>query len=193
MTTDPDHVSLRSQRGGKVLLAWLFRLGLLIAMVVIWPAPAATDTGAAEKCPEPEVPADVVTDLVGWIALHTMYDVTGLVQNLPDITFCELGDRIAYEEIDLAVEPGLRAVYDLPRRQIFLVLPWSHDNLVHRSVLLHEMVHVVQLDDRVWPCTGAPELEAYLLQAQYLEEHGIKADFDWGAIFLLSICPPMSK
>ena len=162
-------------------------------MVAIWPAPAATDTGDEKKCAEPEVPADVVTDLVGWIALHTMYDVTGLVQNPPDITFCELGDRIAYEEIDLTVEPGLRAVYDLPRRQIFLVLPWSHDNPVHRSVLLHELVHVVQLDDRVWPCTGAPELEAYLLQAQYLKEHGIEADFDWGAIFLLSICPPMSQ
>jgi hypothetical protein len=70
------------------------------------------------------------------------------------------------------------------------VQPWSPDSLVDRSVLLHELVHDVQLRNRDWDCTGAPEWEAYRLQDLWLQEHGVILPFDWPAIRRLSECPP---
>ena len=55
--------------------------------------------------------------------------------------------------------------------------------------MLHELIHDVQLANREWPCVGAPELEAYMLQAEYLGAYGIDPGFDWRSIFLLSLCP----
>lgn len=163
---------------------------LLAMMICLGPAPASADQTPYDACEDPSVPQRVFNDLIGWIALHTMYDVKPLANHLPEIVFCTKGERISYEGLDIPVEEGLRAVYDLSHRRVFLVRPWSADNPLDRSVLLHELVHIVQLDGRTWPCTGAPELEAYMLQDQYLKEYGIDAGFDWGAIFLLSICPP---
>lgn len=137
----------------------------------------------------PVVPSGVFNELVSWIAIHTMYDVSELYRTPPEISFCTEGDWITVEGLELRVEPELDAAYSLPDRVIHLVAPWSPDDPYDRSILLHEFVHVVQLSNRDWPCTGAPELEAYMLQASYLKEHGIKADFDWPSIFLLSVCP----
>ncbi|MGI1662716.1 DUF6647 family protein [Palleronia sp. KMU-117] len=137
----------------------------------------------------PHVPDTLVTELIGWIALHTMYDLRGLAASPPEIRFCAVGTDIEYEGQTLRVEPELRAAYDLPKRVVHLVLPWSADNPYDRSVLLHELIHDVQLSNRDWACTGEPEWEAYTLQAIYLEEYGIIAPFDWSGILRLSRCP----
>ena len=143
-----------------------------------------------ENCEEwPEVPDKLITDLTAWIAIHTMYDVSELHRSPPEIAFCSVGDWIDYEEGGLRVEPELRAAYNHPSDSVYLVLPWSADNPYDRSVLLHELIHDVQLANRDWPCVGAPELEAYMLQAEYLGAYGIDPGFDWRSIFLLSLCP----
>jgi hypothetical protein len=118
-----------------------------------------------------------------------MYDVRELAASPPEIRFCAVGADIDYEGQDLRVEPELRAAYDLSRRVVHLVLPWSADDPYHRSVLLHELIHDVQLSNRDWSCTGEPEWEAYTLQAIYLEEQGIIPPFDWAGILRLSRCP----
>lgn len=151
-------------------------------------------SGAAAQSPEncderPAVPDKLISDLTAWIAMHTMYDVSELHHAPPEISFCSVGDWIDYEEGGLRVEPELRAAYDHPSNTVHLVLPWSADNPYDRSVLLHELVHDVQLANREWPCVGAPELEAYMLQAEYLGAYGIDPGFDWRSIFLLSLCP----
>jgi hypothetical protein len=56
-------------------------------------------------------------------------------------------------------------------------------------VLLHELVHAVQFDNRSWDCLGAPEWQAYKMQEAWLAEHGISADFDWLLIYMQSRCP----
>lgn len=149
---------------------------------------AVCASGQGEQAP-PEVPAALLTELTGWIALHTMYDVRELAASPPEIRFCAVGTDIDYEGQILRVEPELRAAYDLPGRVVHLVLPWSADDPYHRSVLLHELIHDVQLSNRDWACTGEPEWEAYTLQAIYLEEWGIIPPFDWAGILRLSRCP----
>lgn len=155
-------------------------------------APGAADEICPEPTEVPTVPQEVTQDLVAWIALHTMYDVTGLFHDPPAISFCKVGDWIDYEDQTLLVEPELNAAYNYAGRVIHLVEPWSPDDPYDRSVLLHEFIHVVQLANHDWPCTGAPELEAYMLQAEYLSDYGIDPGFDWRSIFLLSLCPEQS-
>lgn len=148
---------------------------------------------AEEDCTAPELPVsvsqDVLDHLTGWIALHTSYDVSQLYHSPPEILFCGVGDIVDYESSTILVEPFLEAAYDLPNRRIYLVTPWSEKEPFDRSVLLHELVHDVQLSNREWECVGAPEMEAYLLQAKYLEDFTIIANFNWQRIYALSRCP----
>ena len=164
----------------RVLVA---TLALALAAGPATPGPCDV-SGAA-----PRVPEALLDGLVGWIALHTMYDVGQTWRNPPEIVFCEVGEIIAYEGRGLLVDPALRAAYDKPARRIHLVEPWSADSLIDRSILLHELIHDVQLLNRDWPCIGAPEWEAYRLQDQWLQEQGVILPFDWPAIRRLSDCP----
>ena len=166
------------------------RILLLIFVLALTAAGNASRAQTPEDCAQwPAIPENLISDLTGWIALHTMYDVGELHRSPPEIAFCSVGDWIEYEEGELRVEPELRAAYSHPADRIYLVLPWSADDPYDRSVLLHELIHKVQLANRDWPCVGAPELEAYMLQAEYLGTYGIDPGFDWRSIFLLSLCP----
>lgn len=166
------------------------RAFLVICMLAAMAWGSASRAQSPEECADwPVIPDTLIPDLTAWIALHTMYDVGELYRSPPRIEFCSVGDWINYEEGELRVEPELRAAYNHPSDTVFLVLPWSADNPYDRSVLLHELIHDVQLANRDWPCVGAPELEAYLFQAEYLAAYDIDPGFDWRSIFLLSLCP----
>jgi hypothetical protein len=154
----------------------------------------AGERGVADVCADlvdaPRPSPALLDELVGWIALNTMYDVATTWQEPPEIVFCAVGETIDYEGRDLLVDPALEAAYDLPARRIHIVEPWSEDNLIDRSILLHELIHDVQLMNREWDCIGAPEWEAYRLQDKWLQERGVRLPFDWPAIRRLSECPP---
>lgn len=170
----------------------LRRRNPLVCLAFVAVALAAPAHAEEPACPDPtavEIPRAVFDQLVGWIALRTTYDVRQLYRDPPTISFCTVGEIVAYEGSDLTVEDGLRAAYDLSRRHVYLVQPWSVDDLFDRSVLLHELIHDVQLSNREWDCIGAPEWEAYQLQDLWLTEHGISHDFNWLGIYLMSRCP----
>lgn len=135
------------------------------------------------------VPRKVISDLIGWIAIHTSYDVSGIYRDPPDVSLCFIGEMIVYHDRAIRVEPFVKGVYDQPQDTIYLVSPWDPDSPADRSVLLHELIHAVQLSTAEWACPGAPELQAYFLQSQYLASHGVVADFNWPAILELSQCP----
>lgn len=165
------------------------RLFLLLALMLLAGAASAEEDCFGAPLKPISVSENITNELIGWIALHTMYDVSLLFNEPPKITFCEIGDMIDYEASTIRVEPFLSAAFNLPEREIYLVMPWSQDDPYDRSVLLHELIHDVQLSNRDWPCVGAPEMEAYRLQAKYLAENGVKPDFDWAGIYALSRCP----
>lgn len=138
---------------------------------------------------EDSVPADVMTDLVGWIADHTDYDVAKTLADAPQVVFAKQGKSIAYEGREEAIGHQLRAAYDMLLRRIYLIRPWSVSNIRDQSTLLHELVHDVQHQNRRWSCLGEPEWQAYKLQEAWLAEHGVQSDFNWTQIFFLSRCP----
>jgi len=169
----------------------------LLCGLAAHPVPALADETLRGQCDTGadiavagEIPPTLLDDLVGWIARNTDYDVSLTYRSPPTISLCEPGDTVTYEGADLIVDPALRAAYDLRARRIHLVAPWSPENPFDVSVLLHELIHDVQLANRGWDCIGAPELEAYWLQDKWLAERGIRPGFDWAAIRMLSRCPP---
>jgi hypothetical protein len=170
-------------------------LCLLICMA--YPAHALEPDTACPAPPEPAatpeslpvVTREILDELIGWIAIHTSYDVSKTYRDPPAISFCEVGDVVPYEDRDILIDESLRAAYDATDRRIHIVLPWTGNETYDKSVLLHELIHDVQLNNREWECIGAPEWEAYHLQDKWLQEKGVIHNFDWLVIYMLSRCP----
>ncbi len=173
-------------------VALLVGLILLLSDGAAADAPVVPDCAAPESSPAPAVTRSDLDALIGWIALKTDYDLSAVYRDPPEIVFCQVGEIVDYEAEGLIVDQVLAAAYDLSRRRIYLVQPWTAEEPFDLSVLLHELVHAVQLDNRDWPCPGAPEWEAYGLQSLWLREQGVAVSFDWSAIRTLSQCPPDS-
>jgi hypothetical protein len=160
----------------------------LLCLALLCPLPALAQPPG--DCGPPPLPSQaLMEDLLDWIEAETDYDTAPARAALPVISFCETGEVIAYDGDDMMVDAGLRAAYDFSRAHIYLVLPWDAEDPYDASVLLHELVHHVQLTTRTWDCIGAPEWEAYKLQERYLGQHGIDPDFDWLHIYMMSRCP----
>ncbi|NKX43804.1 DUF6647 family protein [Roseicyclus persicicus] len=169
-------------------------MALLCAALAAGPGHAGDDAAGCPPAPlGPPLPEAIgrplFDGLVGWIALATDYDLLPTYTDPPTVSFCRVGETIAYAQADLIVDPALLAAYDHGQTHIFLTHPWSPVSLFDQSVLLHELIHHVQLTNRDWACTGAPELEAYLLQDRWLQERGVRHPFDWRMILALSRCP----
>ena len=130
----------------------------------------------------------VVAELLAWIGAHTAYDVSASLAEPPSIGFCRTGEVIVYEGENLLVDPDLGAAYDKDRRHIYLAQPWDAAVVEDIGTLLHELIHDVQYRNRDWPCWQKTEWEAYKLQAAWLAERGVNADFNWALILLLSRC-----
>ena len=176
------------------LTAGLLCLAIVAAVLRPGPVAAASDppppVARSETCLITTTPdADLMRRLLGWIGQATDYDITGLLSDLPDIKFCKTGQVIRYEGSEMIVDRSLNAAYDAMTQQIWLVEPWTADDLRQRSVLLHELVHHVQFQSRDWPCPQASEEEAYRLQHSWLAEHGVASGFNWFVIRMRSRCP----
>ncbi len=130
----------------------------------------------------------LVGELLDWVSDHTKYDVATVRSDVPEISFCRTGDNIVYHDEHMIVESDTEALYDTRNRKIYLVGTWNADRPNDVSVLLHELIHAVQFDNRTWRCLGQPEWEAYKLQEKWLAERGIKANFDWLVIYMISRC-----
>ncbi|MDJ0641019.1 MAG: hypothetical protein QNJ20_19550 [Paracoccaceae bacterium] len=167
----------------------------------LWALPSdaafLADRSIPEECPEPDntdaaplsPAADVMEELLSWIEAQTAYDVSALRNSPPEISFCAVGERIPYEAGSALVDVALNGAYDHLRNTILLVQPWNPDDPRDRSVLLHELLHAAQLQNRTYACLEEAEWEAYRLQEAYLAERGLESGFDWLQIYFWSQCP----
>jgi hypothetical protein len=139
--------------------------------------------------PVPQMVSQETFDaLVGWIALNTSYEMSLTYNDPPTLSFCSIGEIVAYEDHKLLIEEGLLAAFDYPNRYIYLVAPWSKEDRFDLSILLHELIHDAQLSNRDWDCLRQPETEAYILQDKWLRQQGVYHPFDWRAILEMSRC-----
>ena len=133
--------------------------------------------------------ADVVAELINWIGEHTHYDISPTLADPPSVIFSDAGQEILYEGRHLVLSSSFRAVYDVETRNIYLRRPWIFSNIFDKSTLLHELVHDVQYQNRIWSCAGKSEWQAYKLQEAWLLERGVESGFNWVQILIQSRCP----
>ncbi len=131
----------------------------------------------------------LIDSLLDWVELNTEYDVSKTREDPPVLHFCTVGERIEYEGRRIIVDAGLNAAYDSQLRTIYIVGSWNPDSISDQSILLHELLHDVQLQNREWYCLQQPEWEAYKLQDAWLQQQGVDSGFDWLYIYFLSRCP----
>ncbi len=143
----------------------------------------------ALPAPLPELATDQLDKLIRWIGAHTDYDISASLADPPTVSLCRTGETILYEGLGVVVDEGIRAAYDTKRRHIFLVAPWSANDAMDVSRLLHELVHDVQFLNRGWDCPQETEWDAYKLQEAWLAERGIDPGFDWLWIYFHARCP----
>jgi hypothetical protein len=75
---------------------------------------------------------------------------------------------------------GILAFYLHATATVYLPETWRPDALRNQSILLHELVHHVQVFNKVVPaCHAALERQAYALQATWLREHGIADPYEF--------------
>jgi len=149
---------------------------------------------AGTACPDPvevNVSPRIVEQLMSWIASNTNYDMSEIAE--PAIQFCATDVTYAADDAKMITDPALRAAYDPLTSTIYMTAPWSPIDAEMTSILLHEMVHHVQIQAREWPCLVATGFEAYWLQDQWLGEQGYGTGFDWTQILVDSRCPVTSK
>jgi hypothetical protein len=151
----------------------LWRISLALAAVFAGlhaPAQAhlLADNLAPGQCAAPAaptgtpagVPEGPMTELLDCIAAAAAYDLQAMRADPPEIGFCHAGDSIPYESGTALVDDALNGAYDWPNHRIILVRPWDPSDPRDRSVLLHELVHAVQLANRTYACLEQPEWEA---------------------------------
>ena len=118
--------------------------------------------------------SELMTALMLWIAA-----ATGLppASSVPAVAF---ENKDTLYTLLYGKAPGARsfaevlAVYDTSARTVRLREGWNRNDLVHVSVLLHELVHHLQLEAGLkYDCRGAMEKIAYDAQRSFLAEHGI--------------------
>lgn len=109
---------------------------------------------------------------VGWIASKTGWKTASVprieIRSSADLSTMFFGNAEGFE--------GVRplALYSRDQHILFLSAQLALGNLLDQSILLHELVHHMQvINDAAFDCREETERQAYRLQAQWLSEHGI--------------------
>lgn len=133
----------------------------------------------------------IAVGLIAWIVAKTGWTA----DDMPAIQFIpheELAKR--YADGNTAA-PRVDALYSDKDDTIYLPSGWNLHNLRDRSALLHELVHHLQMVNKVKVnCQAEYEWDAYKLQIAWLREKGVEDPLklmgvDLMAIYVFSHCP----
>ncbi len=140
----------------------LFALIVFVAAFVASGASAAVSDGT-------KISAEQLAPLAAWVELHTHVPM----QILPTAVASDrkLEKALHFDDAQYA---GAVGAY-MPGRLVVSNRVWDPASLEAQSYVVHELVHHAQfLNSRAYPCHAAKEREAYMLQSEWLIEHGQK-------------------
>ena len=140
-----------------------------------------------------EIASDAVRSYINWIVQQTGWPVA----DIPPIkitTFGQMSDMLlgAFGGVE-GIRPA--ALYSKSEHLIYLADSWNKDDLLDQSILVHELVHHLQIENRIqFECWGRYEAQAYELQAKWLRTQGIKDPYSFlhasrATIGSLAECP----
>jgi len=136
-------------------------------------SPANSDNGRAEQEVTPSlIASETVRSNINWIVQQTGWPAA----NVPPIkvtSFAHLRDLSGLSSEAEWIRPA--AFYSKGEHAIYLAENWNKDDLVDQSILVHELVHHLQIEDNIqFECWGRYEAQAYELQIQWLRNQGVK-------------------
>ena len=165
------------------------KLMLFAFFFVIWSAlpsaavraennsPAKSDTpdnGRAEQEVGPlvKISSETVRSYINWIIQQTGWPAAG-VPPIRVTSFAHLRELSGLSSDAEWIRPA--AFYSKSEHLIYLADSWNKDDLVDQSILVHELVHHLQIENHIqFVCWGRYEAQAYELQIQWLHTQGIK-------------------
>lgn len=133
--------------------------------------------------------------MLGWINEHTSFEFK--VDHLPKLDFVDKLEiaQIAFgrdlpSNID-ASTLHILGLYNMHEKTVYLLDSVDLETEAGRGVLLHELVHYLQYEealDKEVECKNELEALAYMLEAKYLSENDLEADFSQQHINKVSEC-----
>lgn len=161
-------------------------LALSGAVVTGLQARAGTEvTGTLADWEKPAVEG-LIAEFASWIAENSDYAVAE--RPVRAVALVTKGETVGTGERQVSLGNRTRGHYDEATGTIYIVRPWFPADPYDQSVLLHEMVHHMQVGAKHWYCPQAQEWDAYRLQEAWLEERGLESNFHWASILLESSC-----
>ena len=117
--------------------------------------------------------APTITSYIRWIIGKTGWSISD-APPIQKVSRAQLGQMFfGAEEAIVGIEP--LALYSRDRHVIYLTDTWNSDQLLDRSILLHELVHHLQVMNGVkLACQTKYEAQAYQLQISWLIEQGVQ-------------------
>ena len=135
----------------------------------------------------------LIPSMLMWICLQVGCEVPPAPE-VETVSRAELSRKVYGELAD--VDSTICGVYDSDIQTIFLPDGHCPGDLLDQSILLHELVHHVQVVTGMeYPCPPARERLAYELQARWLQEMGVEDPYTFMqvnefTIFIRSLCGP---
>jgi hypothetical protein len=139
-------------------------------------SPAKSDTpenGRADKVdPSAKIPSETARNYISWIIQQTGWRAAG-IPPIKITSFAHLRELSGLSSDPEWIRPA--AFYSKSEHSIYLADSWNKDDLVDQSILVHELVHHLQIEDNLqFACWGRYEAQAYELQIHWLRTQGVK-------------------
>jgi hypothetical protein len=129
--------------------------------------PAKSDVGSLAK-----ISSETVRSYINWIIQQTGWPAAGMPP-IKITSFAHLRELSGLSSDAEWIRPA--AFYSKSEHLIYLADSWNKDDLVDLSILVHELVHHLQIEDHIQlACWGRYEAQAYELQIQWLRTQGVK-------------------
>jgi hypothetical protein len=145
---------------------------------VIWSAYPSVAMGAENSLPATDVgpsaiiSSETVQNYINWIIQRTGWPAVG-VPPIKITSFAHLRELSGLSRDAEWIRPA--AFYSKNEHIIYLADSWNKDDLVDQSILVHELVHHLEIEDHIqFACWGRYEAQAYDLQIQWLRTQGVK-------------------
>jgi hypothetical protein len=146
------------------------------------------------------ISAKIVRGYIKWIVNQTGWSIRD-VPIIKTISLGELRKMFLRPSTGALIDPsGLEeirpgALYSKDEHLIYLATSWKKDDLIDQSILVHELVHHLQMENHIqFECWGRYEAQAYELQIRWLRSQGIEDPYKLlhatrAAIDTLAECP----
>jgi hypothetical protein len=131
------------------------------------------DDGSAEQIgSSAKISSDTVRSYINWIIQQTGWSAAR-VPPIKTTSFAHLRELSGLSSDEEWIRPA--AFYSKSEHLIYLADSWNKDDLVDQSILVHELVHHLQIEDHIqFACWGRYEAQAYELQIKWLRAQGVK-------------------